>query len=175
MKSVRTFSLVTTLLASLSLTPAMAVMQAEPSATSQSASPRIYTVDVKPGVSLEEVQESMKLRANALNLKLVAELPLSKQVEVMTGQPQRLTTIFQFCDALIAKQLVEQNENLAIYLPCRISLIEREDGKANLVMMDIDTDALAKNYNLKPELAAKMAQVRQQLIEIMQAGANGDI
>ena len=172
MSPIRHFALFAILFASLGLTPAFA---AKSSAAPQTAGPRIYKVEVKPGVNLDDVQESIKLRANALNLKLVAELPLSKQVEAMTGKPQRLITIFQFCDAVTAKELVDQSEDLVIYLPCRVSLVEREGGKASLVMMDMDTDAMAKNYKLKPELAAKMRKVRQQLIEIMQAGANGDI
>ena len=41
------------------------------------------------------VRPDMRLRANALNLQLVAELPLSNQVEAIVGKPQRIITIFQ--------------------------------------------------------------------------------
>ncbi|OYY78055.1 MAG: hypothetical protein B7Y33_05405, partial [Hydrogenophilales bacterium 16-62-9] len=33
----------------------------------------VYKVAIQPGVSLDDAAESMRLRANALNLKLVAE------------------------------------------------------------------------------------------------------
>ncbi|HMA10876.1 MAG TPA: hypothetical protein VKO83_03240, partial [Steroidobacteraceae bacterium] len=48
----------------------------------------VYKVAIDHGVSLADAAESMRLRANALNLKLVAELPLSKQVEAISGKPQ---------------------------------------------------------------------------------------
>lgn len=59
------------------------------------------------GVGLDEAVDSMKLRANSLNMKLVSEFPLSEEVEASLGKPQRRLTIFQFCDALTAKQMVD--------------------------------------------------------------------
>lgn len=47
------------------------------------------------------------MRANALSLKRVAELPLSKQVEAVTNKPQHTITLFSLCDAVIAKELID--------------------------------------------------------------------
>lgn len=148
-----------------------AVYAAQPT---QSA-PGVYKIAVKPNISMEDAAESMRLRANALNLKLVAELPLSKQVEAVTGQPQKTVTIFQFCDALVAKQLIDVNVDFAVFMPCRIALIEEASGKAWLVMMDVDTNAIAREKKLAPELKRKIEEVRAALINIMQAGAAGDL
>ncbi len=145
-------------------------------AKAQQASPAgVYKIAVQPNVSMEDAAESMRLRANALNLKLVAELPLSKQVEAMTGQPQKTIIIFQFCDAVVAKQLIDVNVDFAVFMPCRIALIEEESGKAWLVMMDVDTDAIAREKSLSPELKKKIEDVRAMLVNIMQAGAAGDL
>ena len=132
-------------------------------------------LQVKPGVSLDDAAESMRLRANALNMKLVAELPLSSQVEAITGKPQRRVTIFQFCDALTAKDLIELNIDFAVYMPCRIALIEDAKGQAWLVMMDIDVDAVAREKRVPAELKKRIEAVRNTLIEIMQTGAKGDL
>jgi hypothetical protein len=35
------------------------------------------------GVSMNDAAKAMKIRANTLNIKLVAEMPLSKQIEAM--------------------------------------------------------------------------------------------
>ena len=148
-----------------------AVCAAQPT---QSA-PGVYKIAVKPNVSMEDAAESMRLRANALNLKLVAELPLSKQVEAVTGQPQKTVTIFQFCDALVAKQLIDVNVDFAVFMPCRIALIEENSGKAWLVMMEVDTNAIAREKKLAPELKKKIEEVRAALINIMKAGAAGDL
>jgi uncharacterized protein (DUF302 family) len=135
----------------------------------------VYKIAIDRSVSLADAAESMRLRANALNLKLVAELPLSKQVEAVTGTPQRTVTIFQFCDAVTAKDLIAVNMDLVVYMPCRIAMIEDASGQGWLVMMDVNVDALAKEKNLPPALKGRVNAVRKSLIDIMQAGAKGDL
>lgn len=154
--------------------PAAAAATATPKAqtTEQSS---IYKMKVKPGVSMGEAADSMRLRANALNLQLVAELPMSQQVEAVTGKPQRTIIIFQFCDAVLARDLIEVNMDFSVYMPCRIALIEDASGQGWLVMMDVSIDAVAKEKRLPPELKERITAVRNALINIMQAGARGDL
>ena len=135
----------------------------------------IVKMAVKSGVALDDAAESMRLRANSLNMKLVAELPLSSQVEAITGKPQRRATIFQFCDALTARDLIELDIDFAIYMPCRIALIEDAKGQAWLIMMDIDVDKLAQEKRVPPALKKRIQEVRATLINIMEAGAKGDL
>lgn len=135
----------------------------------------VYKMAIDRGVSMEEAAESMRLRANALNLKLVAELPLSQQVEAVTGQPQRTITIFQFCDAVTAKELIDLSMDFAVYMPCRIALIEDAEGHGWLIMTDIDVGMVAKEKKLQKELTARIKAVRDALIEIMRAGAKGEL
>lgn len=156
------------------LSPAVHAASTVP-AKSVSTLPNVYRIPLATGVSMDDAVESMKLRANELNLKLVAELPLSKQVEAMVGGTQRRMQIFQFCDALTAKDLVDMNVDYAIYLPCRIALVEDKTGKAWLVMMDMDVPAWSKASHMTPELTAKIMKVRNGLIDIVNAGANGDL
>jgi uncharacterized protein (DUF302 family) len=151
-----------------------AVLAKEPARLAMSTT-GVYKLAVQPNVSMEDAAESMRLRANALNLKLVAELPLSQQVEAITGKPQKTVIIFQFCDALVAKQLIDVNVDFAVFMPCRIALIEENTGKAWLVMMDVDTSAIAREKKLTPELRKKIEEVRAALINIMKAGAAGDL
>jgi len=148
---------------------------AHTSAPKKQSPDQVMKLQVKPGVSLDDAAESMRLRANAMNMKLVAELPLSSQVEAITGKPQRRMTIFQFCDAMTAKDLIELNIDFAIYMPCRIALIEDAKGQAWLVMMDIDVDAVAREKRVPAELKKRIQDVRNTLISIMQAGAKGEL
>ncbi len=128
---------------------------------------------LQPGISFDEAVQSMKLRANTLNIKLVAELPLSKQVEATTGKPQRRMEIFQFCDAVTAKSMVEANIDFAAYLPCRIALIEDAQGKGWLVMVNLDE--ILKQYKLAPDMFKLAKSVRDTLLSIMDAGVKGDL
>lgn len=135
----------------------------------------VYKLAIDRSVSLADAADSMRLRANALNLKLVAELPLSKQVEVMTDTAQRTITIFQFCDAVTARDLIDLNLDFSVYMPCRIALIEDEKGQGWLVMMDVNVDAVAKEKRLPEALKSRIQDVRTSLVSIMQAGAKGEL
>ena len=127
---------------------------------------------IDDGVTMDDAVESMKLRANLLNMKLVAEMPLSKQVEAM-GQKARRMDIYQFCDPLTAQRMVEANINFAAYLPCRIALVEDEKGKGWLVMMN--PDMMLNGATLSPELKKQATKIRDSLLDIMKAGVHGEL
>lgn len=124
------------------------------------------------GVSFDDAVTSMKLRANIRNMKLVAELPLSKQIQAM-GKKARRMEIYQFCDPLTAQRMVEANIHFAAYLPCRIALVEDETGQGWLVMMNLDM--MLNGATLTDDLKAQAMKVRDTLMDIMQAGANGEL
>jgi uncharacterized protein (DUF302 family) len=132
----------------------------------------VMKMPLADGVSFDDAVSSMKLRANIRNMKLVAELPLSKQVEAM-GKKARRMEIYQFCNPLTAQRMVEANINFAAYLPCRIAVVEDEKGQGWLVMMNLDM--MLNGATLTNELRAEAMKVRDTLIDIMQAGANGDL
>lgn len=123
-------------------------------------------------VSMNDAVDSMKLRANTLNFKLVAHQPLYKELQSMGIDSKRIE-IFQFCDARIAKAMISFNVNFAAYLPCRIVLLEDEKGKAWLLTMNLDM--MIGSADLPPELLKKAHQVRDTINSIMEAGANGDL
>ena len=132
----------------------------------------VVKMPLADGVGFEDAVESMKLRANMHNMKLVAELPLSKQIEAM-GEKARHMAIYQFCDPLTAQRMVEANMNFAAYLPCRIALVEDEKGHGWLVMMNLDM--MLQGATLTKELKVRAVKVRDVLMDIMKAGVNGDL
>ena len=127
----------------------------------------VVKMPLADGVGFEDAVESMKLRANMHNMKLVAELPLSKQIEAM-GEKARHMAIYQFCDPLTAQRMVEANMNFAAYLPCRIALVEDEKGHGWLVMMNLD-------MMLQGATLTKDLKERDVLMDIVKAGGNGDL
>lgn len=139
----------------------------------QSLEQTVSKMPLAKGVSFEDAEQSLKLRANALDMKLVAELPLSKQVEAITGQPSPRATIYQFCDAMTARKMLDFSLDFAAYLPCRIALVEDAQGRGWLVTMDLDM--LIDAAKLDPGLEAKAIEVRDMLLSIMRAGANGEL
>jgi len=124
-------------------------------------------------LSVDEAVESMKLRANSKNMMFVRQesLPLSGQVESMTGEEQQLLEIFQFCDPLIAVKMVEYNPIFAAYMPCSIALVEEGDG--SYAFMTLNLDMFIEGAELTPELKAMAEDVNNKLMNIMEAGATG--
>jgi uncharacterized protein (DUF302 family) len=131
----------------------------------------VVKMPLAKGLSMDDAVQSLKSRANELNMKLVAEQPLSKQIIAM-GETSRRIEIFQFCDPLTAKKMVEYDMNFAAYLPCRITLVEDAKGQGWLVMMNLDM--FLADPSLTPELKAEGIKVRDNLNAIMKAGANGE-
>ncbi len=132
----------------------------------------VIELELAEDVSMDDAVDSMKLRANSLNFKMVGHLPLYKELEAM-GVDSRRIEIFQFCDARIAKSMIDFDPHFSAYLPCRITLLEKEDGRAVLITMNLGMFIDAAN--LPPELLEKAIQVRDTLDSIMQAGAEGDL
>jgi uncharacterized protein (DUF302 family) len=132
----------------------------------------VLKMPLAEGISMDDAVDSMKLRANGLNFKLVAHLPLYKELEAMGVETKRVE-IFQFCDARIANEMITYNIDFSAYLPCRITLIEDQQGQAWLVTLDLDK--VIGSAELSPELMEKAILVRDNIQSIMEAGANGEL
>ena len=138
----------------------------------QMISSSIQRFPLAEDVSIDDAIDSMKLRANTLNFKLVADLPLSEQVKAM-GEEARYMRILAFCDALIAKRMVDYNLIFAGFLPCRIAVVEDAEGKGWLVTMNMDM--MLHAVDLPEDLKPLAKQVRDTIYSIVDAGVNGDL
>lgn len=133
----------------------------------------VWVKEFDEGVSKEDAEESMKLVANEMNMKVVGELPLSEQVFAETGEPQKYLKIFEFCDARTARLMVDYNVYISAYLPCRVSMVERDDGTFALYSMNMDM-ILHGGESLPPELFKKASRVKEIILAVMEKGAAGD-
>lgn len=132
----------------------------------------IQRFEIAEGVSVDDAVQSMTLRANMMNFKLVADLPLSEQVQAM-GQDANYMRILAFCDALIAKKMVEYDIIFAGFLPCRIAVLEDGDGKGWIVTMNMDM--MLHAVDLPEDLQPLAKKVRDTIYSIVDAGVNGDL
>ena len=96
----------------------------------------------------------------------------SKNDVEFIGCGLRRIDIFQFCDPLTAKRMVEHDISFAAYLPCRIALVENAQGQVWLLMMNLDM--FIQHPRFDPALKADAVRIRDMLLEIMAAGAAGD-
>ncbi|OUD12699.1 hypothetical protein TPSD3_16070 [Thioflexithrix psekupsensis] len=146
---------------------------AEAAAMSMSLSQMVVRLPVAEGVTLDAAIESMLLRANALNMKQVAHQPMWREFEAQGFEKIRRVEIFQFCNIAAAHEMLNFNIDFVAFMPCRIAAIEDNEGKPFLVMMNLDL--LLSLSNMPDELAALAKKVRDDLMEIIQAGAEGEL
>ena len=133
----------------------------------------IVWMPLAKGVTPSLCIDSMKTQADTVNMKQVGELPLSKQVELMLGEKQLLTTVFMFCNPLTAVKMVKANYAFGAYLPCPIVLLEPKPGEYGVVMLNLQPliDQIPKNLPLLKDAQS----VNDSLTSIMTAGANGSL
>lgn len=155
---------------------AWGALPAASAAMPSSSNAPVVRMPLSKGVSAQDCVQSMQLRANLLNMKEVGDLPLSAQVQAMTGKPQRLIRVFLFCNPLTAVQMVEGVDgsiDFAAYLPCRITLVEDENKRYWLVMMNLQP--LIDSVPEGSPLRTKADEVGKMLMSIMRAGAKGSL
>lgn len=132
----------------------------------------------KEGLSFDDVITSMKTKANELNFKYVGVSQLWKDVVAISGKQDTPRVEFlSFCDAMVARELLDLSLEFAIFLPCRIAVVEDAHKKIWLLTLDWDVRWLdsSKNPNqVSASLREKSIMIREAIDKIMRAGANGD-
>ena len=141
--------------------------------TGNAAEATVWKFQVEEGLSIEDVDETIKAVANELNIKNVGELPLSEQVEAMSGKESRFFKIYMFCNAMTAAQMLDYSDAFSAYLPCRVSLVEDKQGQLWLYSLNMDA-MIYGGKPLPPALKEEAMGVKKIILEILSRGAEGD-
>jgi hypothetical protein len=141
--------------------------------TGNAADATVWKQRVKDGMSVEDVEDVMKSVANELNIKDVGQLPLSKQVELMTGQKQRFLKIYMYCNPLTAVKMVDYSDAFSAYLPCRLSLVEDKQGKLWIYALNMDM-MIHGGTPLPAELKEEAVRIKTVIRTIMDRSASGE-
>ena len=131
----------------------------------------VLKMELVEGVTPDAAAEAMLSKAAEINMKLVGQLNVSQEVQNRGIDAPRLQ-IFQFCNPEDAIRMVEFNTIYAAYMPCRIALVEDNQGKVWLEMLNLDM--IIQAYPLPPELQALALNVNGQMLDIITAGATGE-
>jgi uncharacterized protein (DUF302 family) len=141
--------------------------------TRNAAEATAWKFPVNEELSADDVEETMKFVANEHNMSNVGELPLSKDIEAKSGEPYRFVKIFLFCDSLTAARMLDYSDFYSAYLPCRITLVEDQEGKLWLFALNMDL-MIYGGEPLPPVLKAEAIKVKEILLDIMRRGAEGE-
>ena len=128
---------------------------------------------VQKGVTANDVEQILRQVASERNMKDVGTLPLSKELEARTGQKQKLLTVYSFCTPTTARKMVDFSPHMAAYLPCRITVVEKEDG---LWLYTLNMDMMVKmGRKLPSPLKEEARAVRDTIWEMMERASKGEI
>ena len=132
----------------------------------------------EPGLEFDDVIEAMDSRAVEENLKKTGHNMVWKEVEAKTGESTPRFEILQYCDALVARMVLDYSPEFSIFLPCRISVLEDAVGDVWLMTLDWDVSWLALTWHpdsqIDDELKENGRRIRNALVSIMEAGASGE-
>jgi uncharacterized protein (DUF302 family) len=134
----------------------------------------------KEGLSFDEVVESMKLRANQVNLKLVGHSPMIKDIQAVLGDMSTpRMEVFHWCDIEAGRELMKLVPESIVYLPCRIAVME--DAQKNIWVLTLDWDTAwiegtdTTAMGVSPELKVLAKKIRDSMDNVMRAAAEGDL
>jgi len=127
---------------------------------------------VKPGVTGKDVEEILKMVAVERNMRDVGVLPLSKELEARSGKKEKLLTVYSYCSPATARRMVDFSPHMAAYLPCRISVVEKDDG---LWLYTLNMDMMVKmGRKLPSPLKEEAWAVRETIFEMMERASKGE-
>ncbi len=122
---------------------------------------------VEPGVTVAQIEQALASVASDMNIRPVGEPSLAGE-----GPRQPVLKVYAYCNPTIARRMIAFSPHMAAFMPCRITLVEREDG---LWLYTLNMDMMIRmGRRLPPDLKADALQVRDAIWQMMDKGARGD-
>jgi len=122
-----------------------------------------YTTDKKTG----EVAAALRIAVPEHHFSIMQVLNLQESIEKKGVEFTQECLIFEVCQPLQAKKVLEQNMSVSTALPCRIS-VYREDGRT--ILATLKPTSLLAMFNT-PQLAEAAQEVEDAITKIMQEAA----
>lgn len=125
-----------------------------------------------PGVTIKEIEEAFASVAAEDNLRPVGEMFLSQELAIRSGQPQKFLKVYSYCDPLVARAIVDFSPPMSAFLPCRITVVEQDDG---FWLYAMDMDILLKlGRPMPPGLRTSVSRVRATMLKMLDRAAAGE-
>lgn len=127
---------------------------------------------VKAGLTVNDIEQVFAQISAERNMKSVGELPLSKELEARTGVKQKFLKVYSYCSPTTARLMVDFSPAMGAYLPCRLTVVERDDG---LWIYTLNMDMMVKmGRKLPSPLKEEAWKVRETIYQMMDRAAKGE-
>lgn len=137
----------------------------------------LYEVEVKEGVSYQDVVDGLKSLSEGMNFVNPANFPIGEHIKQRGVDPKGIKEVYSFCNLSIGTEIFLDHPEFLVFAPCRIALYEKPDVNNKLKLylgLDRPTYDL-KSIKNPTERAKKSAQqLEDALIDLMHRASKGD-
>lgn len=138
--------------------------------TGNSAESMVKKVMVDDAVSTEDLIANLNEIALGKNFKVVGDQTMSTGGVDADGQKTKYIRIVSFCSPSIAKQFIDYSMAFGAFMPCRILIVEDDDGHRWMYTMSMEL-MLFGGKTLPPEMMSQAKHVRDTMyLMVNQAG-----
>ena len=132
-----------------------------------------WAMKVKPGVTVADIEAALSTVATDENTKAVGVLPLSDELQARDPSvKQKMLRVISYCSPATARMMVDFSPAMAAFLPCRVTIVEQEDG---LWLYTLNMDMMIKmGKKMPPDLKAATMKVRNTIWKMLEKGSSGE-
>ena len=162
------------LYAALLLFSACASVQSTAS-VKQAAAPEsaIYEVQVKDGVSYQDVVDSLKSVSEGMNFVNPANFPIADHIKKRGIDPQGIKEVHALCNLTMGTDIFLDHPEFLVFAPCRVALYEKQSHLyIGLARPTYDLKSI-KNPTQRATKAAQ--QLEDALIQLVNKASKGEI
>jgi uncharacterized protein (DUF302 family) len=143
--------------------------------TGNSAEAMIRKVKVNDDVSTDDVIETMNSIAEENNFLVVgdAKMNIKSSIKETGKKENRYIRILSYCSPSIAQQFIDYSRAYGAFMPCRIMIVEDDEGNRWLYTMAMEL-MLFGGKPLPPEMMKMAEHVRSTMYSMMDKAASGD-
>jgi len=128
---------------------------------------------VEEGVELQDVLDALdNVAMNTPGLMDVGQLPLSQELNAR-GVESGVIHVVSYCNPATARKMIDFSPAMGAFLPCRVTIVEQEDG-LHLYTMNMDM-MIKMGKKMPAELKELTMAVREAMWAMMEKGATGDV
>jgi uncharacterized protein (DUF302 family) len=141
--------------------------------TGNSADAMVRKVRINDDVTTEDAIETMTGIAEENNFLVVGDAKMSIKSSIKDPGGKRYIRILSFCAPSIAEKFIGYSEAFGAFMPCRILIVEDDEGNRWLYTMSMEL--MLYGGKPLPDDMLKMAEtVRGLMYGMMDAAATGD-
>ncbi|MFQ6333083.1 DUF302 domain-containing protein [Methylophilus sp. 3sh_L] len=137
----------------------------------------IYEVPVQPGVSYQDLVDSLKSLSEGMNFVNPANFPIGDHMKQRGQDPQGIKEVRTFCNLSMGTEIILDHPEFLVFAPCRLAIYEKPDthGKRQLYLgLDRPTHDLKNIKHPTARAQASAQQLENALIELMEKARRGD-